>query len=118
MSTDFNNRSDIIDSRDINERIEELELLEDDKDFDDEDKEELGTLREMADSGREDWEYGVTLINENYFEEYAQELAEDIGAIKDDIGWPCNCIDWEQAANELRVDYTEIDFNGNAYLVR
>jgi antirestriction protein len=37
-------------------------------------------------------------------EDFAQQLAEDIGAIPADAQWPNNCIDWEQAARDLFMD--------------
>jgi DNA repair exonuclease SbcCD ATPase subunit len=157
----IDNSIDVIDSRDIIERIEELEseretlaatvednestlneLVEDKdseldevkkakeeledakqalKDFDEsEDGRELKTLQNVAEQceGYGDWSYGEALIRESYFEDYARELAEDIGAINRDAQWPNNCIDWEQAARELKVDYTEIDFDGISYYMR
>lgn len=63
---------------------------------------------------RGDW-YPITLIRESYFENYARELADDIGAIKDDAAWPYTCIDWWQAARELKMDYTTTEFNGVTY---
>jgi hypothetical protein len=46
------------------------------------------------------------------------QLAEDIGAINGDATWPNNCIDWDQAAKELRMDYTAVDFDGITYWIR
>lgn len=40
-------------------------------------------------------------------EGFAQEMAESLGAIDKDAGWPQNCIDWEFAAKELMYDYCE-----------
>jgi antirestriction protein len=59
-----------------------------------------------------------TAIPEDEFEEYAQELAEEIGALPKDAKWPANHIDWHAAANELRVDYRTVEFDGVTYLVR
>lgn len=58
------------------------------------------------------------MIRESYFKEYAMELAEDIGAIPRDAAWPATCIDWEQAASELQMDYTGADFDGVTYYGR
>lgn len=58
------------------------------------------------------------MIPDDEFEDYARELAEDIGAISKDTAWPYNCIDWEQAADELRSDYTSITVDGTDYLYR
>jgi hypothetical protein len=66
---------------------------------------------------RGDW-YPVTLIRDSYFREYAQDLAEDIGAINADATWPNNCIDWDRATRELRMDYTSVEYGGVTYWYR
>ena len=139
--TEIHNGQDVIDSRDVIERIEELEaelesIFEDATnegglDFDDwlkdgqegsqDDIDEyllLKALAEECEGYAPDWLHGATLINESYFEDYARELAEDVGDISKDTHWPATCIDWEQAANELKIDYTEVDFDGTAYYIR
>lgn len=40
-------------------------------------------------------------------EEFAQDMAEQLGAVDKDAAWPMTCIDWEQAARELMMDYSE-----------
>jgi antirestriction protein len=117
----ISNMDDVIDSRDIIERIDELVELSKGEDWTVEDNDELTALQALAAQGADyapDWEYGETLIRDSYFKEYAQELADDIGAIDRDAKWPTNCIDWDQAARELRMDYTAIDFDGVTYWVR
>ena len=42
-------------------------------------------------------------------EEFAQNLADDLGLIPEDLSWPCNCLDWEGAARELMCDYCAED---------
>jgi antirestriction protein len=59
-----------------------------------------------------------TMIPEYDFSEYAQELAEDIGAITRDAKWPVYCIDWERAARELKMDYASVRVNGTTYYFR
>jgi len=59
--------------------------------------------------------WGVTLIHEDFFEEYAEEFAMEIGAINRDMSWPANCIDWTKAARFLKIDYTEVDFDGETF---
>lgn len=110
---------DIFDSRDVIKRITELELGEDS--LDEYEQEELKGLKELEDEAKgvaPDWEHGATFICDDYFEDYARDLAEDIGAISRDSHWPANCIDWEQAANELRMDYCSIEVDGTDYWVR
>lgn len=116
---EVSNTDDVIDSRDV---IARIEYLEGDVDALDADQlHELAALRELAEQAAEyaaDWKYGETLIRDSYFQEYAEQLAEDIGAIDSSATWPNNCIDWERAARELQMDYTSVDFDGVTYWVR
>jgi hypothetical protein len=66
--------------------------------------------------GPEEWENGVRLIPEDEFEAHARDEAETIGAISSEAAWPCNCIDWERAARELKMDYRCVQFEGMEYL--
>ena len=126
MIESIDNRQDIIDSRDIIERIEHLEsMLEDEKADGVEpgeyvSQDELAALKSLAKEGEEfyDWPHGSTLIRDSYFKEYAMDLAEDIGAIDSNASWPNTCIDWDQAAKELQHDYTTIEFGGVDYWIR
>lgn len=62
---------------------------------------------------------GEALIADHYFEEYAEQLAEDIGAIgSSNLAWPLNYIDWPAAAKALRQDYTEVTWDGSDWWVR
>jgi hypothetical protein len=144
LNREISNSDDIIDSRDVIERIETLhsdaegiwrdtfptvELALDaelPEGFDPAawldswDAEEYRALVKLAEAGEgaADWEYGATLIRDSYFETYAEQLAEDIGAVAHGQGWPLNHIDWEAAADALKIDYSEIDFDGVAYWAR
>lgn len=158
MSNAPTNTDDVIDSRDVIARIEELTEERSDlvtaldeareerndaedsdedaiadldgavtdafdalKDWDEENAAELEALTELAERCEgyaNDWKYGATLVRDSYFEDYAQELAEGIGAIDRDASWPYTCIDWERAARELRMDYTSVEFDGVTYWVQ
>jgi hypothetical protein len=174
MSKTISNRDDLIDSRDVIARIEELqeeingaEISEDngataqrddngtvvvetatcgncDKEWNDAlisgstptpsgrcpyeaihkeiaELKALEALQEEAEGYCPDWKYGATLIADSYFEDYAQELAEDLGYTgghNKPLTWPFTCIDWEKAADELQQDYTAVEFDGVTYWVR
>ena len=127
MRDTIDNNQDIIDSRDVIERLEELEsdrecAIEDGTltEWTDENGEEYDSLKALVEdaSGSPDWGYGEALIRRSYFRDYAQELAEDCGMMPKDLSWPCTCIDWEQAARELEMDYFSVDFGGVEYLIR
>ena len=83
-------------------------------------RDELAPWKELADEfgGYGDWDHGEALILESHFKEYAQQLAEDIGAMEDSSRWPGNCIDWDQAADDLKMDYTEATAGGYTYYMR
>jgi len=91
-----------------------------------EEREELATLTALLDElrgngGDEQWRgewYPVTLIRQTYFPDYAEELAEDIGAINREAVWPTNHIDWKAAVDELLIDYSEVKYDGVAYYYR
>lgn len=107
-----------IDTRDLDTRRDELTDI-DDRPLTDEEAEELREINVLADTIGSEFVHGVTLIPEYMFEAYAEELAEDIyGAAVTAAHWPLNCIDWERAANELRYDYSSVDFDGETYLYR
>lgn len=135
---EISNNNDLIDSRDIDNRIDYLrdaidETREDieskkqagvDCDLEDFDLDEYTTELELLEgirgnfSGDSEWGCGITFIRETYFEDYALELAEDIGAISRNESWPLNHIDWVSAANELKIYYSELDIDGITYYYR
>lgn len=109
---------DIIYSRDIEARIEDLEGEDE---LGDDEREELAALvalREEVRGVTSEWRYGVTLISDAYFEEYARDLAEDTGMMDRKASWPYTCIDWSAAADELRQDYACVEFCGVEYWVQ
>lgn len=106
----------VLDTHDLIARIAYLEIDEDTLEEDEE--QELVELREVESVGIADWQYGETLIREDYFTEYAQELAEDIGAVPSEYTWPMSHIDWDAAAQALQQDYTTVELNGSTYYVR
>jgi hypothetical protein len=130
---------DVIDSRDIIARLDELKAERQDLvdaidalglntaqlDLINWDKKHGALLKALTDLDAEgrgyapDWTYGEPLIRDSYFATYAQELAEDTGMMKlDDVKWPYTCIDWDEAARELQQDYTSITYGSTEYWVR
>ena len=138
-STVFDYHSDIIDSRDIQERIDELQsefdsLVDEYEDVDgeedagedllnwlEENGDEFVTLLEVKEEVEQytsEWDDGAFMIADNHFEDYAQELAEDTGAIDRNAKWPLTHIDWDAAAEELKCDYSEVTIAGKSYWIR
>lgn len=110
----------------LDEIIAETQALKVEKDGliaaqDDGDRLELVQLEAFRDeaSGYSGDGFGnTTFIRESHFTEYAEQLAEDIGAIPEGSGWPLGCIDWDKAANQLKIDYTEAELDGVSYYFR
>ena len=78
-------------------RLEELEDFE----------RELGTDLWLV--ARDCW----TFISEDSFPAYAQEYAEQTMEIPE--GWPFDCIDWKDAASDLSMDFTSVEWEGESY---
>lgn len=113
---------DVIDSRDV---IDRIAWLESERDYDPEGwtadlQEELLNLHRLAEQGEHDvsdWKYGEALIRYSYFTAYCRELIEDCGYISKDFpDWIE--IDWNATARNMRQDYVELTFDGVVYLAR
>jgi len=82
---------------------------------------ELYHLRTLADEASQysgDWLHGETLILDEYWEEYVQELLIDIGDLPRDLP-SYLVIDWTATADNLAADYhTTVDFDGHTYYMR
>lgn len=109
----IDNSSDIIDSRDVIERIEFLQAKE--ALTEDESEELLKLIALQTECDGREWKDGIMLIRDSYFLHYAQELAEDTGSIDRSAGWPACHIDWEAAIAALKTDYMQVDFDSETY---
>lgn len=143
MSID--NTDDIIDSRDIIDRIEELrqmrsDMLEGARETGCakgtwETTEAAGELRALVALAKEilwtkeaepessDWKHGETLIRRSYFVDYISDLIHDCYEMPKEMhsgAWPYRhmTIDYQEAAKEAEQDYASVDFDGVEYLIR
>lgn len=129
MSNTISNTDDMIDSRDIVERFEELEAErealagesndEDRKEWDEENGEELKTLRNLIEQidgyAGDNASDGVGLIRDSYFNAAMDELLEDIGDIPKDLpSYLTITVDYKA----LQMDYTSCEFDGVTYWFR
>ena len=136
--------SNYLDTRDLAKRMDELEELEtaladvkealadadpdednvalhEDidravEDFGEAEIAELAELREIK-NYVSDWRCGETLIPEEDFVSYCQDLLEDIGVLPKDLPYYL-VIDMEATAENLKADFVEVEYLGNTYLVR
>lgn len=123
MDWKFDGTENLIDSRDIVKRIEELRRggpMTDDEEG------ELAALAALADQAESspEWNYGETLIRDSYFEDYIEQLIDEcypeVSKALSSGGWPMRHLklDIEDAAQEAAGDYFEVTFNGSTYLIR
>lgn len=118
---EIHNGLDIIDSRDVHDRLEELREASEFGDIALDEEEELAILEDFWAEilgATPDAYHGATLIHEDYFETFARDLAEDIGALDRSESWPYMHIDWKAAAGHLAMDYTPVEFDGITYYTR
>lgn len=74
-------------------------------------------IDEIEDEIGSEFDFGVTLIPEDDFTDYVIDLLEEIGYISKDFpSWIE--IDWEATAENVKQDYSEIEYEGRNYLFR
>ena len=109
---------DVIDSRDIDARISDLQDCET---LEPEEKQELLDLEcfkyECRRNGCREWNHGEQLIRYSYFQQYVEYMLTDDGTVPSDIPWYL-AIDWDTTATNIRVDYSSAEFDGVEYLFR
>ena len=119
----MNLNDDILDSRDLEERIVELKK---DNNLTDQEKEELEQLtaikKDVEDYSSDDWEDGITFVSQYYWQDYCKDFAYDCGYIEDIDRVNANpliyCVDWEKWASEMKYDYTSTKINNVDYYFR
>lgn len=122
---DFNERFPKFEVEDFDDIVNgegELEYFDKDtlegfrEDFESE-LEEIDEIDSIENEIGSEFEYGVTLIEEDEFEDYCQELVTDCGYISKDFpSWIE--IDWDRTADNMRADYSEVEYQGTTYLAR
>ena len=110
--TDFETM-EVFGSRDVEERLQEL-LSE--EELEEEEQEELKELQELKEECEHyGWEYGITFIRETYFKDYAREIFDETNEVSDNLR---SYIDYESFADDLEMDYSEVEFRGITYYWR
>ena len=79
----------------------------------------LARIKDLQESRANDPDcFGETLIRDSYFEEYARDFAEDCCKMPTNIQWPYPRTDWSEAAEQLKMDYMSVDFDGVEYWIK
>ena len=138
----------ILDTRDLAEKREELQtdLVNSFNDYFDTELEDFGDLTSYIDNSEDedvqewkednsddfdhieeinylegeltDFIYGETLIPNDDFTDYCEDMVNDRYNLKDVPDFIKNNINWEGVASDLEVDYSSVTYQGVSYLVR
>lgn len=138
----------MIDTRDLAEKREELQtdLVNSFNDYFDTELEDFGDLTSYIDNSEDEdvqeWKednsddfehikeideleeeisefsFGETLIPEDDFTDYCEDMADDCYNLRDVPGFIKDNINWEGVASDLSVDYTNVTYQGKTYLYR
>jgi len=118
MSRNVDNTQETLDSRDIQERIDELQEIDQAK-IEEYETEELNHLLKIKESVGDDesWGFGITFIRDSYFEEDSEEFAYGCGDV-DRNGMIASYVNWEEFADSRKMDFESIEFDGIEYWYR
>ena len=98
----------------------DFELIDDNGDFKANWEDELKQIEEIDTIENEcsEFSFGETLIDEDDFEEYCEDFVNDCYGLRDIPQLIKNNIDWAGIADDMKQDYSEIEYQGNTYLCR
>ena len=118
MIMNINYSNDILDTNDLDTRLDELEesldgLTPEQLADAEEDVAELKELKEAKKYMGNDWLIGTELVNEDHFEEYVREREEEKGTL--DKLESYIVIDWEQTAEIIQSDYSVVELMGSTF---
>ncbi len=66
-----------------------------------------------------EFDNGTTLISEYDFQEYCEDFTRDCGYLPRDLPFYIeNNIDWSGIADDMRQNYSEVEYQGRTYLFR
>lgn len=114
---DFNEVFPQYGTDDFDSILFEEEEIQDWKELWSEELDTIERINSVEDAVGSEFEYGVTLIEEDEFEEYCRDLIEECGYISKDFpSWIE--IDWSRTTDNIRADYSEVEYQGTTYLAR
>ena len=77
----------------------------------------ISCIDEIENEIGSEFNYGITLIPEDDFEDFVEQDLKDCGYISDDFpSWIE--IDWEATAENVKQDYSELEYEGETYFYR
>ena len=94
-------------------RFEEEEIESWKQDWQDEIN-QITCIDEVEDEIGSEFDFGVTLIAEDDFTDYVEDLLKGCGYISDDFPIWIE-LDWEATAENVKQDYSELEYEGETY---
>ena len=79
---------------------------------------QITCIDEVEDEIGSEFDFGETLIPEDEFEDYCKDMVEDCYNLKGVPDFIKDNINWEGVASDLEVDYSNVTYQGESYLVR
>lgn len=114
---DFNEVFPQYGTDDFDSILFEEEEIQDWKELWSEELDTIERINSVEDAVGSEFEDGVTLIEEDEFEDYCRDLIEECGYISKDFpSWIE--IDWSRTTDNIRIDYSEVEYQGTTYLFR
>ena len=102
------------------ESFDEIGTYLDDDDFKsywEDEYQQIEAINEIEDEVGGEFEDGCLLIEEDYFEDHVEDMLVDCGYIPKDLpSWIE--IDWEATAENVKQDYSELEYKGDTYYFR
>ena len=93
------------------------ENIDDFKSYLEDEYQQINNIDEVENTIGSEFTYGCTLIEEDDFVEYVEEMLIDCGYIsKDSPTWIE--IDWETTAGNVKQYYSELEYKGDTYYFR
>lgn len=80
---------------------------------------EIAHFKEIEEFVQQIGDYGDRpLIHKDYWEDYVREKCFEFGHISREVESSGIVVDWEATARVWKVDYSEVEYNGETYYVR
>lgn len=103
----------IIDSRDLEDTLQELKAMETRTELEEETIKEIEELKEEVEGFG--WDNGIIFIYEHYFVEYIKDYMQDCFNIPEGL-YPYINID--NFACDMKMDYSSVEYKGYTYYYR
>lgn len=113
----FNTEHESFDDIDFNSDEYDADDISDFEDIWNDEMTHISEIDSIEDIFSSEFDYGVTLVENDDFEDYTRELLEELGYIPKDFPTWIE-IDWSATSANVEQDYTDVTYRGTSYLGR